>query len=75
MTPSYKEALAEAMRVGASKAAGHALLAQTCSLAPRIHPGISASMLYDGAVKRSVSVIELARHLPDGDWLSDLMFA
>ena len=56
----YKEALAEAERVGASRAAGDAELAQACLALSRAH-AVNPEMLYNGAKANGLSGIELAR--------------
>jgi len=56
----YKEALAEAERVGASRAVGDAELAQACLSLSRAH-AVNPEMLYNGAKANGLSGTELAR--------------
>lgn len=56
----YADALAEARRVGATRAAGDAFLAQTCFALSVAYP-VNPKMLYLGAAARELSARELVR--------------
>lgn len=68
---TYKDALAEARRAGASHAQGDAYLAQTCYVLSRAH-AVNPEMLYKGAKGKGLDARDVTRL----DWqgLSDLMF-
>lgn len=51
---TYQEALKESKRVGASKASGDALLADTCLVLSYAH-AINPEMLFNGAKKKGYS--------------------
>jgi len=58
----YQKALKKASEVGASKATGDALLAQTCKMLSMCH-AVNPEMLYNGAKKRKIdsrSLVKLA---------------
>lgn len=69
---SYEDALKTAKKVGASKAEGLPLLAQTIWTLSQVHRGINPKMVYDGALKKGLSAAEV-RKLGPFD-LGDLMF-
>jgi len=68
---NYLTALAEAQRVGASKANGLPLLAMTISTLAHVH-AINPKLVYDAAVRRGLTA-EKVRKL-DPTSLGDLMF-
>ncbi len=68
---SYKQALKEAERTGASKADGLAHLAQVCFILSRVH-AVSPELIYNGAVKRRLTARQVAKLDPIA--LGDLMF-
>ena len=79
MTKPYKDALSEARKAGAGKAAGDAELAQTCFALCKIHRGLNPSLLYDGAIVRGLSPRELVKwggseNLDDVLELNNVMF-
>ena len=57
---SYGKALAEARRVGASRATGDAELAQACFALSHVH-AVNPGKLYEGAKARGLSAKELVR--------------
>lgn len=72
---TYEKALEQSSKVGASKCQGPALIAMTCEVLSRAHPGISPKLLYDGAIKAgktSRDLLKLSEESPAA--LADLMF-
>jgi hypothetical protein len=71
---TYKHALKQAEKVGASKAEGKALLAMLCQTLASIH-AINPALVYEGAVKQGLDAKALMK-LADADAvaLGDLMF-
>jgi hypothetical protein len=68
---SYEQALKEALRVGAGKCDGLALLALTCEALARIH-AVNPRLVFEGARKQGLDA-ERVRKLDPVD-LGDLMF-
>lgn len=60
MMKPYKDALAEARKVGAAHATGDAFLAQTCKILSVAYP-VNPEMLYLGAAARELSARELVQ--------------
>jgi hypothetical protein len=71
---NYQEALAEASRVGASKASGPAFIAQTLDVFCKVHVGINPSMAFDGAIKLNLNDKDFQKMLKDPFKVGDLMF-
>ena len=70
----YAQALAAARKVGAAKAGGDALLAQTASLAEALGPFVPR-WVYAGAKAQGMTARELARTLNDNAALNELQWA
>lgn len=58
---TYKQALKQAKRVGASRSTGDAYLAQNISLIVFENPGLSADMLFDAAVREGLTAEQVWR--------------
>ena len=71
---TYKEALARAEKIGASKAQGKPLLAMLCRTLAAVH-AINPALVYEGAVKQGIDSVALMKlvHV-DPVALGDLMF-
>jgi hypothetical protein len=69
----YDEALAEARRVGASKAEGDALLAQTASLVEALGAFVP-KWVYAGAKATGMSPKQLVKAMSDNGALNDLQW-
>lgn len=72
---TYESALKSARKVGASHAQGDDHVAQMVETLCRIHPGCNPKLVYEGAIRKSLSVKELAK-LANTDLFGfgDLMF-
>lgn len=71
---TYEQALAEGKKVGVSKARGDAHLAQTAWTLCQLHRGANPKMIYDGAIKRRLTPLDLIKLAKDPVVFSDLMF-
>lgn len=72
---TYKEALAEGKRVGASKCSPTAHLAQICETLRFVVPGASPELVFNGAMKQGLNAAQVAKLANDNPIAyGDLMF-
>lgn len=63
---TYQEALKGLRKIGASRASNAEALAGMCEALPAIYGAVSPQLIWEGALARGMTVVELAAYLRDG---------